>query len=122
MFKRFKNIKVRNLIIHIIVTLAYPALRAFRAESNKLTVFADALTIIAAILLIMGIFYSFYLHGDFDRTGYVFQRGLSKDAIFPDFDTYRKKNEERREDGFNYPLYLGIFYIVVCLILVYVFI
>ena len=81
MFKRFKNIKLKYIIIHLIVTLAYPAARAFRADKNRLMLFTDAMTVIGALLIVLGVFYGFYLRGDFDRTSYVFQRGAVRNGI-----------------------------------------
>lgn len=122
MFRRFKNIKVKYLIIHLIVTLAYPAARAITATKNKLQFFTDAITIIGILLILIGVFYSFYLHGDFDRTSYVFQRSLSRGGIVKPYEAYQADSKQRREDGFNYPLYLGILYIIVSAILAYRFI
>ena len=119
MFKRFKNIKLKYLLPHIIVTLAYPAVRASRAESNGLLLFTDALTIIGAVLIILGIFYSFILHGDFDRVSYTFQRGLIRNGIVRPFEDVQRDKQKDREDSFNYPLWLGILYIIVSAILAY---
>ena len=119
MFKRFKNIKLKYLLTHIIVTLAYPAVRAYRAQSNGLLLFTDALTIIGALLIILGIFYSFILHGDFDRVSYTFQRGLIRNGIVRPFEDVQRDKQKDREDSFNYPLWLGILYIIVSSILAY---
>ena len=75
MFMRFKHIKIRVLIVHLIITLAYPAAKAFISEYNRLMIFSDSLTIIGLLLIALGIGYTFVLHGDFDRTGFVFMRG-----------------------------------------------
>ena len=121
MFKRFKNIKLKYIIIHLIVTLAYPAARAFRADKNRLMMFTDAMTVIGALLIVLGVFYGFYLRGDFDRTSYVFQRGAVRHGIMPDFETFHKNAEEKREDSFNYPLFLGIIYLAVSAVIVFGF-
>ena len=49
---RFKNIKPQTLLTHVIVTLLYPLARVVMASSQRLLVFTDCLTIVAAILLI----------------------------------------------------------------------
>ena len=118
MFKRFKNIKLKYLLTHLVVTLAYPAIRAARAEAHRLQLFTDAMTIIGALLILIGIFYSFILHGDLDRTKYVFSRGFAKGIVKP-YDVYEREEEKSREDAFNYPLWLGILYIAASAVIVY---
>ena len=53
---------------HVIITLGYPAARAFIAEQNKLQLFTDAMTITGMVLIIGGLIYSFVLHGDFPKS------------------------------------------------------
>ena len=118
MFKRFKNIKLTVLITHLIVTLAYPVVRSARAAGNRLQLFCDALTIISFILIAVGVMYSFVLHGDFDRIKYVFGRGLSRGIVKP-YDVYEQQEQKSREDAFNYPLWLGILYLIVSAIIAY---
>ena len=118
MFKRFKNIKASALIGHLVVTLAYPVVRFARAEGNRLLMFTNALTIIGLILIVMGIFYSFVLHGDLDHVRYTFTRGLSR-GIVKDYDAYEQDVKKDREDAFNYPLWLGILYVIVSAVLAY---
>ena len=120
MFRRFKNIKIKYLLVQLIITLAYPAARAYTAENNKLLLFTNAITIIGALLLVLGIFYSFFLHGDFDRTSYVFQRGLSK-GIVKSYEAFQEDSKQNREESFNYPLWLGILYLVVAAIITFGF-
>ena len=74
---RFKNIKPQTLLTHVIVTLLYPLARVVMASSRRLLIFTDCLTIVAAILLIAGVVYSLYLHGDFDISSYVMRRARS---------------------------------------------
>ena len=119
MFKRFKNIKLKYLLTHLVVTLAYPAIRAARAEAHRLQLFTDAMTIIGALLILIGIFYSFILHGDLDRTKYVFSRGFAKGIVKP-YDVYEREEEKSREDAFNYPLFLGVVYLAVSAFIAYV--
>ena len=116
-----KNIKFRPLLAHLIVTLLYPVFRACIAENNKLMVFTDAITIIGLVMIIGGIIYALYLHGDFDISGYLMKRGMQKEPTQTYFaylyDVYAK-----REGAFNYALFLGLLYIVLAAILGYVFI
>ena len=120
MLKRFKNIKLNVLAIHLIVTLGYPVVKAITTEGNKLTIFTDALTIVALIIIVLGIFYSFVIHGDFDKVRFVFLRGLVRGERTP-YNQYDTETEKKREDAFNYPLFLGIFYFIVCAIISYAF-
>ena len=69
MFKRFKNLKIKTLLVHLIVTLAYPAAKAITSEDHGLLVFCDVLTIVAGVLLIAGVVYGLAIHGDFDVAG-----------------------------------------------------
>ena len=117
---RFKNIKPRVLISHVIVTLLYPLARTVTAPDKRLLIFIDALTIIAALLLIGGVIYSLYLHGDFDISSFVMRRARSN-APKQTFEAFKADQKERREASFNYPLFLGLVYIAVSAILAYVF-
>ena len=118
MIKRFKNIKPRVLLAHLLVTLAYPCVRAFTAANNRLQVFTDLLTIVALFLVFFGVFYSLSLHGDFDLTAYFFHRRIQEEAK-KDFEAYEADKKEEREAAFNYPLFLGLFYLAVSAIIAY---
>lgn len=119
MFKRFKYLKFKNLICCLFITLAYPAIKALRAETNKLLLFTDSLTVIGFIMLILGILYNLSLKGDFDRTRYILDRSLFKNVKGQ--DAYMEDLKKDREESFNYPLWLGIFYIVFSVALVALF-
>ena len=118
--KRFKNIKPQTLLTHVIVTLLYPLARVVMASSQRLLVFTDCLTIVAAILLIAGVVYSLYLHGDFDISSFVMRRGM-KNAPKQTFEAFMANQKERREESFNYPLFLGAVYMAAALFIAYVF-
>ena len=96
---------------HVIITLGYPAARAFIAEQNKLQLFSDAMTITGMVLIIGGLIYSFVLHGDFDIGGFV----------MTNFGKYKAKQEAARMKTFNYPLFLGILYLIVSAVIAYGF-
>ena len=115
---RLKNIKARILIIHLIVTLSYPMVKAFISE-KKLLVFCDTLTIVAGILVLMGVFYSLALHGDFDIAAFSLKRGVSRQDQPITYETYRKNQQQKREAAFNYPLFLGLAYLAVSALLAY---
>ena len=113
-----KNIKPTPLLIQLIISLAYPAFKGFTADGKGLLVFTDVLTIVASLLLIVGIFYSLVLHGDFDVAAFALKRGVKKD-MKQDYRAFRENRVKEREEAFNYPLFLGLAYFAVALILAY---
>ena len=117
MFKRFKNIKPSTLLIHLIVTLAYPAAKAALAPVNQLQVFIDVMTIIALMLLFIGVFYSLFIRGDYDISGFFLRRGMKQGE--KNFDAYESDMKEKREAVFNYPLFLGLLYLIVAALVAY---
>ena len=133
MFKRMKNIRPSMLISHLIITLVYPLAAALRAEQNRLLVFTDAMTIVSLLLVIVGIIYSMVLHGDFDVSNYYLQHsGRSIARRFAvrrgaqmqqeeDIAKFISDAREKREGVFNYPLFLGIVYLLAAVIIAYVF-
>ena len=114
-----KKINPRVLLTHMIITLGYPAARAFAAEQNRLQLFTDAMTIIAMALLVGGILYGFVLRGDLDISGFVMRRGMRRSDDPQNFAKYKKELQEKREDAFNYPLFLGILYLAVSAVIAY---
>ncbi len=113
-----KNLNPRVLLTHIIITLGYPAAKAFVTEGNKLQVFTDAMTIIAMVLLIGGVVYALILHGDYDIAGFIVKRGAnSKEEL--NYQSYKKEQKEKREEAFNYPLFLAIVYLIASAIISY---
>ena len=120
MLKRFQNIKWQTLLIYVLISLAYPVVKALVSSGNRLQIFTDILTIFSMVLIIVGIFYRLVLKGDFDVTGFVFKRGAQKD-MNQSFETYEKNKREEREAAFNYPLFLGILYFVVSIVIAYGF-
>ena len=110
-FMKFKNFKLINAITVSSFMLCYPLLKALTSDGNKLVIFLDALTIISLTMMIAGVFYFLYLKGDFDMSNYFIRRPVSKDNLT--YEEYHQKRENKRKDSFNYPLFLGIFYLVV---------
>ena len=109
------------LLTHAIITLGYPAARAFVAERNKLQLFTDAMTITGMVLIIGGLIYSFVLHGDFDIGGFVMKRGFRRVDDMANFGKYKAKQEAARMKTFNYPLFLGILYLIISAVIAYGF-
>lgn len=133
MKKKLKNIRPSLLLAHVIITLAYPAAKAFTAARNHLQIFTDAMTVIALILVILGIFYSMVLHGDFDVSSFYLQRGVKglTSRLFSgrgamaepkkDITEFLREAREGREESFNYPLFLGIVYLLAAAVIAYGF-
>lgn len=130
--KKLKNIKPGTLLTHVIISLAYPAVRAFTVERNGLMTFTNALTIIGLIMLIIGIVYSMNLHGDFDLSRYYLQRGVRSFRLFAprrvegfnqnqDPSDFLRSCKEKRANAFNYPLFLGILYVLVSVVIAFCF-
>lgn len=119
MFKRLKNIRWRPMLSHIIITLAYPVARAVTASRNRLQLFTDAMTIIALILIVGGVIYSSVLHGDYDISGFVLNRGMRKRKETQDFGAYKEDRKKKQEESFNYPLFLGIVYLLASAFIAY---
>ena len=118
MMLRLKKFRLRPFLIHLIVTLLYPVFRAVIAEEDKLLIFTDAITIIGLVMIAGGIIYALFLHGDFDISGYLLKRGVQKEPK-QNFNAYLFDVYEKREEAFNYPLFVGLIYLAVALILSY---
>ena len=131
MIKKLKNIKPRMLLTHVVISMGYPAVRALLAQENRLMLFTDALTIVGLILLVVGIIYAMILHGDFDISTYLLQRGLRSFKFGPRRGEAADPNQspqeflqearEKRADAFNYPLFLGILYVLVSVVIAFCF-
>ena len=116
----FRKLRPRPLIVHLIVTLLYPAFRAFTAEKNGLLVFTDALTVTGLVMIIGGIIYALFLHGDFDISGFLLKRGVQKEPT-QTYRAYLYEVYEKRERAFNYPLFVGLLYVVISILLANLF-
>ena len=114
----FKNINPRTMAIAVPATLLYPVIRAIIADKNKLMFFSDALVIMSLVLILIGIFFSFYKKGDFDITKFLAKRATDKNA--KSFSEYKKDQEAERASVFNYPLFFGIVYLIVSVITAYI--
>ena len=117
---KFKNIKPRLLFTHLLVTLAYPAARALTAERGGLLLFTDAMTITGLVLIICGVVYALYLRGDFDITAFELRRGAGEEGQ-KNYKAYLADAKEKREEAFNYPLFLGIIYLLVSGVIAHAF-
>ena len=112
---KFKNIKISTLLLNILVAAAYPLLKTYISSSNRMLIFTDCLTIMSFIMIVLGIFYSFYLKGDFDVTSYVMNRSVNKGT--KPVQAYLADSKKTREESFNYPLFVGLLFLLTSLIL-----
>ncbi|MBQ3419438.1 MAG: DUF3899 domain-containing protein [Erysipelotrichaceae bacterium] len=108
---KLKNIRIRELIISLIISLLYPIARAVISQ-NHLIAFSDSTLIIGLLAIMIGIFNAAVLHGDYDIASYLAHRRRFKNDEL-DFNTYQKSQEEKRKDSFNYPLFIGIIFILI---------
>ncbi len=125
--KTLKNMKWKPMITHVLCTLAYPVAKSFTIEHNRLLYFDNLLTIVSMLLLIAGILYNMSLNGLFDVSTYYVRRGVRSFTqrgeqlnIKQPIDEYLREARERREDAFNYPLFLGIVYLLISIFIGYV--
>ena len=110
MKKLFKGFKLSNFIPNIIIGFAYPIIKGATSDSFAFG-FSDACFIVGLVFALIGVFYSLYLHGDFDITSYITKRTLTKDKK-ETFEIYEENINEKRKDSFNYPLLLCIILII----------
>ncbi len=115
---RFKHFKLRPFLIHLIVTLIYPVFRAAISPENGLMIFTDAITVIGLVMIAGGVIYALFLHGDFDISAYLLKRGVQKEPK-QTFRAYLFDVYDKREESFNYPLFVGLLYIAAALALAY---
>ena len=75
--------------------------------------------IIALILVIIGVIYSQFIHGDYDISGFFIRKGVKKEE--KNFAAFEADMKEKREAVFNYPLFLGLVYLIVAVVVSYGF-
>lgn len=115
MKKIFKKFKLSSFIASTIISFAYPIIKVFSIENNKLTVFSDSCFIVGLLFTIFGIFNSLYLHGDFDITTFIARKSFLKQKN-ETYSEYKENLKEKREGSFNYPLFNGILLIIIAII------
>lgn len=111
---KLKNLNFKTLIITLIIFLIYPILKAI-FSNNHLVALSDSMLIIGLISIIIGIFNSAVLHGDYDISSYLAHRKKFKNDNI-DFKTYANEQKEKRKDSFNYPLLIGIIFLIISVI------
>ena len=62
--------------------------------------------------------YALALHGDFDISSFVFKRGTRREDK-QSFQAFKEDLEQKRQEAFNYPLFLGIVYLIVAALIAY---
>ena len=113
MKKIFKGFKISNFISTLIIGLFYPIIKT-AISNNKLLVFSDTTFIISLFFLVFGVLNNLFLHGDFDITTYITKKVFVKDK--EPYDVFKENMKEKREDSFNYPLFVGILLFVISII------
>lgn len=109
----FKNIKIRQLITSLLVSLMYPVARAVTSK-NPLVAFSDSALIIGLIGIILGVFTNGVLRGDYDITSFIANKRKFNNEI--SFAEYEVRQKEKRKDSFNYPLFIGILFLLLSFI------
>lgn len=114
--KIFKNFKIKSFVYNLLVCLAYPIIKCIISNSNKLLVLSDTLCIMGMVFIVAGIVTSFILHGDFDITTFIAKRSFKRDSDFT-YEKFQNEQQKKREGSFNYPLFVGIFVIIISYII-----
>ena len=128
---KFRNIKIKNLMVSILVSFAYPITKSLISK-NRLLVFSDTCLIIGLFSLVLGLMNLLYLHGDFDITNYIAHTLITREgnnlASFltrknnllgtattserADLVSFIEKQKNKRKDSFNYPLFCSIILLI----------
>jgi len=114
----FQGFKISHFIPNLIISTAFPVVFTIGSAVNeRLLNFINALTIVGLVLIIFGVVYHLYRKGDFDITQYILNRSMNKNA--KPYDAYMEDKEEKRKETFNYPLLIGILFLIVSIIVAY---
>lgn len=113
MNKIFKGFKVSSFISNLIIAYVYPIIKT-AISSNKLLIFSDTSFVISLVFIGFGVLNNLYLHGDFDITSFIAKRSFTKDK--ESYDEYKHNMKEKRENSFNYPLFVGFIQLILSLI------
>lgn len=115
---KLKNLKVKNLLLCLFVSLLYPFF-AYISSENGLLALINSMTIIGFVMIAFGIVLSLVFHGDFDVTEYVATRWMHRKTqdYKKTYDKFKADKAEKREGSFNYPLLVGIVLLIAAIIL-----
>lgn len=109
----FKNIRIRELITALLVSSLYPVAKAVTSK-NPLVAFSDSALIIGLIGIIIGVFTNGVLRGDYDITSFIANKRKFNNEM--SFVEYEIRQKEKRKDRFNYPLFIGILFLILSFI------
>lgn len=112
----FKNIKLKDLLICLLVAFLYPIFKYVSSSGDKLLAFINASTIIGLVMVVLGLVNAMVLHGDFDITEFVTRRAFFRKDTKP-YDAFKKDKKEQREGRFNAPLLVGLIMLALCAVL-----
>lgn len=99
---KFHNFRLSSFLPHLFIGAVYP-LYKYLSGGRSLLDGINALTFSGLAFLLIGVFVSMILHGDFDITAYVAGRALHKKGS-KDYRAYKQDKDEDHAAGFNYPL------------------
>lgn len=115
----FKNCRARDLLIHLGIAFLFPVYKYVSSTDSKLLYLINAATIVGMVFFVIGILYSFLLHGDLDVTEYFALTALKKNN--KPYDAFKKDKKEQREGRFNYPLLVGVLMVIISAILTLIY-
>ena len=120
---KFKNIKIKNLLTCLTIGAIYPIIAYRSAETNPRLALINALFIVGAVYIVIGLLYSFILHGDLDITEFfVTSRYRSRfSGETQSFEDFKRDKQNKREGNFNYPLLVGILMFAASVILTLIY-
>lgn len=111
---KLKNFKFSHFLPNFIISFAYPLARLLTGKEKAVVAFLDALTVIGLLNVLFGIINNLYLHGDFDISRYFMQKKLNKSNV--PFDKFIADEKAKEKDSFNYPLLIGLLFLIISLV------
>ena len=115
MLRKINRIHPRVFLTYVVISLVIPVIRMVIADHGKLQVFTNTLTIIGLVLIIAGLFYGMDTRGEYDLHGWsrwtIYLR-KNKDGT-QRVQEFKDAMTERKNAYFNYPLFLGVLYLIV---------
>lgn len=110
----FKNFKISHFLPNFIVSMFYPLLRLVTGGEKGPIACLDAMTVLGLMGVLIGIINNLYLHGDFDITRYFMLQKLNKSKV--PFDKFIADERAKEKGSFNYPLLIGLLFLVISFI------
>lgn len=123
MLRQLNKVHPRVLLTYVLVSLVILVVRAVIAQNGRLYSFTNTLTVIGLILTVAGIFYAMDLRGEYNLFGWtnLTNRLRKQKDGTQRFQEFREAMTETENAHFNYPLFLGILYLIVSAVIAYGF-